>query len=267
MSFKNGDFVKLDFIGREKLTGKIFDLTNKSLAKEEIKIQKELEPIIVPIGSKFFLPKFEESLIGKDINQKYEITLEARDAYGPKNPKLIQLFSASNFDTTKIPLIPGVQLNVGDALATIKSVNSGRVMLDFNHPLAGKTLTFQIHPIEKIENIEEKIKTVLSLLFQIPKSTIELKLSEKNIQITLGTALPEEVTKKLTEDLQKHIPELKDYKIEYKENTQKPKVTGKSEGFSVPQKTEFSAGSGNILSDLEEKKEAHNHSDPNHKHE
>lgn len=230
MAFKSGDFVKLDFIGREKLTGKIFDLTNKSLAKEELKIQKELEPIIIPIGSKFFLPKFEESLIGKEEKQNYEITLESTDAYGPKNPKLVQLFSASNFDTTKIPLIPGVQLNVGGAIATIKSVNSGRVMLDFNHPLAGKTLIFQIHPIEKIENIEEKIKTILSLTFQIPKKLIELKISEKNIQITLGTPLPEEVTKKLTQDLQKHIPELKDHRIDYKEkDAEKAKEDKKQE--------------------------------------
>lgn len=67
MVFKQGDFIKIDFIGREKLTGKIFDLTNKSLVKEEIKIQKELEPIIVPIGSKFFLPKYkpESNPIGR----------------------------------------------------------------------------------------------------------------------------------------------------------------------------------------------------------
>ena len=106
-------------------------------------------PACFVFGDGSLLPAFEEVLIGMRAGQEGRFQMTPENGFGPRNEKNIQLMSRSQFsmcleegmvvyfaDMSKNEL-PGVIANVGDT----------EVMVDFNHPLSGHTLTYCVQII------------------------------------------------------------------------------------------------------------------------
>jgi len=114
------------------------------------------EPIQFRYGSGKILPKLEEELVGLSIGEEKEVTLSPSEAYGEINPKLIQIIPINVFPRD-------TEIKVGQVFQTVDSVGKSRlcyvrkiegdyVTVDFNHPLAGRTLRFHV-VIKDIQNI------------------------------------------------------------------------------------------------------------------
>lgn len=143
MKIENNNTVSLSYEGRLE-DGTIFDSTNES------------KPLTIQIGQGQLIKGFEEALIGMQLNEEKEFTIPSDKAYGNHDPNLIQ-------KVEKKQLMGDIELEVGKELvlqtdsfpqpirAKIQSIEDNIVELDFNHPLAGKALTFKIK-ILKIEN-------------------------------------------------------------------------------------------------------------------
>ncbi len=204
----SGDFVEFDFIGRIKTSGQIFDLSVKEVAEKE-KIhdhEHKYEPMRAVLGAGMLIPGLDRQMMGSEINKEYNFEIPAEEAYGARDPKLIQLTNLNKFKEFRP--VQGMQVNVDGMLATVRSVSGGRVTLDFNHPLAGKALSYWIKINRKITDAKEKIKIVLGL------SKIEAKEvneSEKEITITGENfdKLDKNASQVLAEHIKKMIPEIK----------------------------------------------------------
>lgn len=126
-----------------------YDLKND--AGELIESTKNHQPISFLTGHQQILPKLEEKIMASNVGDKFEITLEPKDAYGEFLPDYVKEVSRSDFP-------PDTQIEPGmDFVATIdnqemiffvKEVNGDKVTIDFNHPLAGKTLVFNIEIVD-----------------------------------------------------------------------------------------------------------------------
>ncbi len=106
-------------------------------------------PITFLQGAHEIVPGLEKALDGMKAGQKRRIDVAAQDAYGPYNNKLRQ-----TVDKEKLPK----DVKVGDILQAadnrlvkVLEVNEKKVLIDLNHPLAGKTLTFDVN----ILNVEK----------------------------------------------------------------------------------------------------------------
>lgn len=205
---KNGDFVELDFVGRIKATGKIFDLTVKDMAENDVGRQMDFKPIIACIGSGQLIKGFEERLVGKEVGSEFEFDLPAEKAFGKKNPNLIQLVPLPVFKKNNVDPYPGQQLNVDGMLATVRSVSGGRVVLDFNHPLAGKELHYWVK-IRKIINSEKKKIEAITAFFGVP---CEVVIKSAYAEIKTKKPLPEQMQQLISIEINKH---LKDIKIKF----------------------------------------------------
>jgi len=108
------------------------------------------EPITFQLGSNQVVPGFESAILGMSEGETKSVTLEPEDAYGPIQEDMTTLAPLSAF-----PEGSGADLVVGSAVygtnqngeqmtAIIKEIDESGVTLDFNHPLAGKSLTFKI---------------------------------------------------------------------------------------------------------------------------
>jgi FKBP-type peptidyl-prolyl cis-trans isomerase SlyD len=122
----------------------ILTLPDKSVADSNV----GQEPIIFVQGAHEIVPGLEKALDGMKAGQKRRIEVAAQDAYGPYNNKLRQ-----SVDKEKLPK----DVKVGDILQAsdnrlvkVLEVNDKKVLIDLNHPLAGKTLTFDVN-ILKVE--------------------------------------------------------------------------------------------------------------------
>jgi len=78
----------------------------------------------------------------------------------------------------KINPAPGAVFNFDGRIAKILTVSGGRVMVDFNNPIAGKTVVYDIKVLQKIEDINEKIKAFSEFLF---KKDLQFEIKETKI--------------------------------------------------------------------------------------
>jgi len=90
-------------------------------------------------------------------------------------------------DTVK-SLYPGMRISAEGGEGKILTVNGGRVKVDFNHPLAGKDLIYEVEVTEIIEEPEEKIKSMIELHYSNPnvdldKTEISIEDGIVNIQL------------------------------------------------------------------------------------
>ncbi len=160
MNVKANDFIELEFTGY--VDGKVFDTTNKDVAKENgFSNWQNIKPVKIVVGKREVVKGLDEALIGKEVGKEYEISLKPDDAFGRRDPKLIKIYPINEFLKHNINPFPGLQVEIDGMLATIKSVNSGRVRVDFNHPLADKEITYKFKILRIISDPKEKVEMLL----------------------------------------------------------------------------------------------------------
>ena len=151
---KKNDFVEVDFTGRIKETGEVFDTTVKKVAEDnDLTDKAEYKPVIVCVNQGHIFKKIENSLIGKEAGRKYKVELKPEEAFGKKNAKMITLVPTSVFRKQKINPVPGLGVNINNQFGVIRTVTGGRCMVDFNHPLSGKELSYNIKARKIIKQI------------------------------------------------------------------------------------------------------------------
>ena len=134
---KNGDKIKVHYTGKFE-DGTVFDTS------------EERGPLEFTIGDGEVIPGFENSIIGMEVDERKTVTIPPEEAYGPRREELIWERKKSEFPEGISPAVGkqvGVRLNQPDAPlinAIITDVSEDTVTLDANHPLAGKTLVFDI---------------------------------------------------------------------------------------------------------------------------
>ncbi len=119
------------------------------------------EPLHFLQGHQNIIPGLERELNGMKIGDNKRVTVTPAEAYGEIDPDNIIDVPRSEFPT-EIPLEPGTELEVKNAdgeilSATINDVSTDTVKLDFNHPLAGKELSFDVTIIDLRAATEEEL--------------------------------------------------------------------------------------------------------------
>lgn len=135
---ESGHFVSVHYKGTLE-NGEIFDTSEGR------------HPMEVEMGAGQIITGFEKALMGMALNEKKVFTLEPDEAYGNRDDSLTH-----SFDRSEIPAEMDVEVGQTVALsspegqqvpAQIVEVDEKKVVVDLNHPLAGKTLTFDIEVV------------------------------------------------------------------------------------------------------------------------
>jgi len=161
--FKKNDFIEIEFTGRIK-DGEVFD-SNVSEELKKLNSNKEAKLFVFSLGQEMFLKGVEEFLIGKDVGN-YEVGLKPEKAFGARDPSLIRMIPMKVFIEHKINPLPGAILTFDNQLGKVLTVSGGRIMVDFNNPLAGKEVVYVVNVLRKVEDINEKINSLNEFLFR-----------------------------------------------------------------------------------------------------
>lgn len=196
---KKGDFIEIDFVGKIKDTGDIFDLTDEKLAKEKNLYNSKMEygPVIICVGQQEVIKGLDKELENKDMGE-FEVSVKAEEAFGKKDAKLIKIMSNLKFRQQKINPFPGLKVAVDGMLGTVRSVSGGRIVVDFNHPLAGKDVIYKVNIKRIVTNNKEKVNSILKK-FGIKKPEVELINSELRIKNKVPKELQEIIIKRIKE--------------------------------------------------------------------
>ena len=110
------------------------------------------DPINFEIGGGSIIPGFNDSIIGMTAGEKKTFIIKSDDAYGPLNDDAIQMIPVDRFPPDFKAIIgETVAGNSADGqgfMAKIMSVQDETITLNFNHPLAGEDLTFEVELLE-----------------------------------------------------------------------------------------------------------------------
>ena len=136
---KTGDTVRIHYTGTLS-DGSTFD---SSAGRD---------PLEFTLGSGQVIPGFDKAVDGMSVGDSKTVEIPAEEAYGAHNPDGRQAFPKADIPDS-IPLEVGTQLQMQTAdgrplPVEIAEVNDDHIVLDANHPLAGKDLTFAIELVE-----------------------------------------------------------------------------------------------------------------------
>ena len=121
------------------------------------------KPLEFLVGAGTLIPALEKGMLGMKVGEKKSITVKASDAYGEYDKAAIRVVPRASFPKD-LDVKVGAQYQVnspsGPMVVTVSAMDAATVTVDFNHPLAGKDLTFEV-TIVKIRDAtkEEMAKT------------------------------------------------------------------------------------------------------------
>jgi FKBP-type peptidyl-prolyl cis-trans isomerase 2 len=234
---KKGDFITLNYTCKIKETNEIVESTKEikrqSLEKQEEKIY---EPKLVVVGEeiipKGWVPKgLDESLEGTETGKNFKIEVSSEKGYGERDQSKVRLYPLRRFTREGIRPAPGMQIQVDGRQATVRSVGAGRVQIDFNHPLAGKTLIYEATVEKLLKERAEKVKALIHR--RIPNLKLDklgLTVSQKSVAIEI----PEDsffieglqyAKRQIASEIQKHL--LGTIEVSYVERFKKPEEVKK----------------------------------------
>jgi FKBP-type peptidyl-prolyl cis-trans isomerase SlyD len=161
MTVQKGDFVRISYTAKLE-DGTVIDSTDEDVAKEHGVYEEHAKygDIVVVVGEGHVIKGLDEALEGKEVGFKGSVEVPPEKAFGEYDPENKEVISISRF---KERPEPGTRVRVGERVGIIERVIGRRAVVDFNHPLAGKTITFDFEIKEKIESPKEKIKSIFMI--------------------------------------------------------------------------------------------------------
>ena len=185
MAFNDGDFVKIEYSAWRMADGKMIYTTSKTLAEDNGIYDNEhlYVPQLVIIGKGSIIKGVENVVKGMAVDETKSVELEPKDAFGEKNPDLVKVMPIADFKKKDVYPYPGMQLDIDNMVAVVKSVNSGRVVVDANHPLAGEKLKYEIKLVAKLASDDEKVKALAEAFSLVPDS---VSVSGNQMKVTFG---------------------------------------------------------------------------------
>jgi len=162
MAIQKGDFIKLNYTGKFE-DGRIFDTTDEELAKKEDIFNPRglYGGDVVIVGANHTIEGLDEDLEGKEVGYNGSVVIPPEKAFGLSDPKLVETISITKLKDRNAH--PGLPVEIDGRRGVVSRVIGRRVTVDFNSPLAGKTVTYEYTIENVLETEVEKIRGLLAL--------------------------------------------------------------------------------------------------------
>lgn len=193
-----GSLILVDYTLTVKETGSVIETTIEEDAKKA-SIYREGEkysPKLVYLGGKWILESWEEELLKSEVGVERTVEIPPEKAYGFRDPSKVKTYAARRFSKPQ-ELTPGALVEVDNRIGVVRNISGGRIQVDFNPPLAGKTLIYKFKVVKVLEEDVEKVKYLVNR--RLPEASIEEILVEVEGD-TVTVRLPNKVL--LSEDIQ-----------------------------------------------------------------
>jgi FKBP-type peptidyl-prolyl cis-trans isomerase 2 len=206
---ERGDFVTINYIARVRDTMKVFDTNIEEVARKEgIHTQNAIYgPVTIVLGAGHVISGLEKALLDMDVGEEKEVDIKPSEAFGKRNRSLITKIPLREFKKRGVLPRPGMRMEINDRWATVRQVTSGRVILDFNHPLSGRVLHYSVQLLGKVEDTKEQIEALLTV--KGVRGDVTLKEEEFSISLNVEEEKKKRVQRLVERDIKKYVPQAK----------------------------------------------------------
>lgn len=190
MTLEKGSLILVDYTAKVKDTKEIFETTNEEEAKKSDLYDPthKYEPRLVSIGEGWVLKGLEEALAGANSGDKLSVEITPDKGFGERDPNKVKMVPQRKLGEKADEVKVGDVVEIYERTGIVRYIGSGRVQIDFNHRFAGRTLTYDVNIIKKLESDNDKVMSLMKRRLPIDDEKIKIDL----IGSTLEIELPEE---------------------------------------------------------------------------
>jgi peptidylprolyl isomerase len=162
MAFKDGDFLEIEYTVWDAAVNAVISSTDAKKAKEANIFDEKMQygPVLVILGSRGVIKGLDRELRSLKEGESKKMTFKPEEAFGERNEELVRVMPMSEFRQRDIDPYPGMRVDLDNVTAIVKSVSSGRVVVDANHPYAGKEIIYDVKVVRQLNTDKEKIEAL-----------------------------------------------------------------------------------------------------------
>jgi len=172
---------------QEKITsGNIIKLSWTGRLENSDKIVDQADNTVIVVGKSNVIAGIDEILLEMRPGEPKTVNIPPERGYGKRDPSQMQITSIRKFKKQQINPQPGMQLMIQNRRATIRNVRGGRVTVDFNHPLAGKKLVYEVIVNAILHNPSDIIYAFIKKhLPDVSPEEFSINIDDDNVTIQL----------------------------------------------------------------------------------
>jgi peptidylprolyl isomerase len=234
VTIEKGSLILIDYTAKVKDSDEIFETTIEENAKKTNLYDPSIkyEPRLVSIGEGWVLKGLDEILSTAKLGDNLNVDIPPDKGFGLRDTNKVRMIPQRKFGDKADEIKAGDAVDIDDRRGFVRFIGSGRVQVDFNHRLAGKTLNYNVNILKILKTDEEKTSSLIKRRLLADSDKISISFNKSELTITL----PEEsflidglqvIKKAISGDLFKFIPSIEG--IKFLEIYNKPKQTSKAE--------------------------------------
>ncbi|HEX9677651.1 peptidylprolyl isomerase [Nitrososphaera sp.] len=229
MPFEKGSLVLVDYTAKVKDTNEVFETTREEEAKKTDLYDptRKYEPRLVSVGEAWVLKGLDEALAKANVGDKLDVEVTPDKGFGDRDPSKVRMIPQRKLGDKADEVQVGDVVELDDRTGIIRYIGSGRLQVDFNHRLAGKTLIYDVNVTKKLESDSDKITALIKRRIPIEDDKVKFNLAGENLEVEL----PEEtylaeglqiIKRAVANDVFKFVPAAKNLKFVEKYEALKP---------------------------------------------
>jgi peptidylprolyl isomerase len=261
MPFEKGSLILVDYTATVKDTGEVIDTTREEDAKKHNIYEHDrlYEPRLVAVGEGWVLKGFDEALINANVNEDVTVDVPPEKAFGSRDPNKVRLIPLRKLGDKADEAKVGDVIEMDNRVGIIRSISSGRVQIDFNHRLAGKTITYSFKVVKVLDDDRERVVALIRRRLPVKQDKLNVVINNDGM---LEVFIPEEyymqeglqiVKRGIANDIFKYVKSIKSIRFievyERKEEVKESKVEEKRaevvEEVKQEEHAQASASTGN----------------------
>ncbi len=188
MALENGSLILADYTAKIKDTGQIIDTTRKADAEKAGSADptRTYEPRLIAVGEGWVLKGLDEALQKAEPNQTIDVELTPEKGVWRKRSEQGLPDPIRKFGEKASELEIGGEVEVDNRVGIVRSLESGRAIVDFNHKYAGKTLEYNVEIKEKLDSRDAQIQALIHRRLPVEKDKIKFEsLGEEEVKISI----------------------------------------------------------------------------------
>jgi FKBP-type peptidyl-prolyl cis-trans isomerase 2 len=186
---RGGSIVALNYTGKVVATNDVFESTVEKKAVEAgiFNEKQKYKPMIAVVGQGDVLKGLDKALLEIKVGEQREVRVSPEEGWGPRKAENVRVIPLQHFKKEKMNPFPGLVVEVNGMQGKVQTVSGGRVRVDFNHPLAGKELLYDMKVERELVEPKEQIEELYNKYFgMVPKKEKGLSIGKDSVEVTLS---------------------------------------------------------------------------------
>jgi len=187
MALDKGSLVLVNYTAKIKDTDEAFDTTIEEDAKK-FNIHdptRTYEPRLISVGDGWVLKGLDEALTNANVGENMNVEVPPDKGFGARDPEKVRMIPLRKLGEKAEEVKVGDAIEIDDKVGIIRFIGSGRVQIDYNHRLAGKTITYALQVLKRLEQDNERITALIKRRIPIDESKLKITLNEDSLDIEL----------------------------------------------------------------------------------